>query len=170
MRTPHHPARLPSATSAARPFLRVRLSVHWHRTVLTRSLANGADPRLDDRLALLARRLRSRRVRRITARGIERVLADAEAPHVRWGSAAPFDSKAVAEARDQLRELAAALRAMESANPRGVAIAVLLLVDVQSPLYDGRVGHGLRHAAQTAIEALHDSSVAAGRSLNRADG
>ena len=95
--------------------------------------------------------LADRRRRKIAA-ALERVVADAE--RVRLTSAAPFDPLAVQEARYELAYLAAQLRNKRDANRNALDIAQWILTHWASPLYDGRRGHGLRHAARRAASAL----------------
>jgi hypothetical protein len=71
-----------------------------------------------------------------------------------WSSAAPFDAAAVHDARRDLETLAAELRSRDTVSARGVALAELLLIDYDSPLYGGAKADGLPEAARRAAEAL----------------
>jgi hypothetical protein len=130
------------------------ITVRWRERALTRSLADGADPAADERLTLRARALTARRERSRIACGIEHLVADAEDRHLYWSSAAPFDAAAVHDARRDLETLAAELRSRDAVSARGVALAELLLIDYDSPLYGGAKADGLPEAARRAVEAL----------------
>jgi hypothetical protein len=136
------------------PPLKLRVGALWRKQALTRSLADGADPSSDDRLALRARTLTSARERNAIACGIDNVVAAAEEPHYHWSSSAPFSGRAVIDSRKELNELAATLRASAAVRPRGVAQAELLLTDYDSPLYTALEGQPLRDAARAATAAL----------------
>jgi hypothetical protein len=105
----------------------------------------------------LKRRLeerRSSRARKRVARGIERLLADAEHPPAPISSSVPFDGDAVLAARPELEELAGALRCRGSVRASGVERAQWLLTDYDSPIFRPREADAIREAAQTALAAL----------------
>jgi len=62
--------------------LRVRLHTAVHDGELTRALAEGADPKASDELALRARRLTGEHNRRMLARSLRGVIAEAHDPPV----------------------------------------------------------------------------------------
>jgi hypothetical protein len=82
--------------------------------------------------------------------------------------ATPLEGVAVIAARDDLLELANALRFSPAVSAGGVAQAELLLTDYDSPLNRRGGGDALRHAACAAIDALEaDAVAAAGRGRHR---
>jgi hypothetical protein len=135
--------------------IRLRVGQRLHRWALTRALADGADPSSDGRLELRARSLTRASERRRVASGIEKVLVAAEDRQFRFSAAAPFDGAAVLQAHDELNALASDLRTDERVNPRGVALADVLLADTDSALYPPTDGQRLRAAVPAAIDALH---------------
>jgi hypothetical protein len=105
----------------------------------------------------LKHRLEARRrlrARSRVARGIEKLLADAEIPHSNISSSVPFDGWAVLGAREELVELAAALRYRDSVRESGLRQAEQLLTDYESPIYRPREEDELRDAARAALAAL----------------
>ena len=98
------------------------------------------------------RRLTSDRTRGRLAAGLERAVADAEAPRLRLSAAIPVQRRKVTGCRGELLELAERLRTPGPAYAQGIARAAGLLSDVDSPLYQS--GGDLRAAVETALLAL----------------
>jgi hypothetical protein len=129
--------------------LRVRLAAPR----LDARLAAGEDPIADAAVARRSTQLVSRRLRRRIARGVERLCSE---PDERPGftAAIPVDRRAVQIARPALEQLAAALRSRESVQPRGVALAQLLLTEPSSAVYQPANPDELYSAAREALLAL----------------
>ncbi|HYZ29724.1 MAG TPA: hypothetical protein VE570_11745 [Thermoleophilaceae bacterium] len=98
------------------------------------------------------RKLTKDRTRRRLAAGLERAVADADAPQLRLSAAIPVQRRKVTGCRDELLELAERLRTPGPAYAHGIARAAGLLTDVDSPLY--RSDGDLRAAVETALLAL----------------
>ena len=147
------------------PGLGVRSHVALHHAELDRDLADGAPAATSAAHAERARQLSSRHVRRGLAGCINGVLARAEHPP-HWHSAAlPVEAPAVLAARDELRDLRAALLDDGRGSVRGVALASVLLHDDHSPLYRASAGTTVSALARSATAALageSDDTLAAG--------
>jgi hypothetical protein len=116
-------------------------------------LGAGEDPCASAALARRAAQLVSRRARRRTAVGVERVcLERRERPG--FSAAVPIDGRAVEIARPALEQLARALRSRDSVEPCGVALTQLLLTDGASSLYRPAYPEALYEAAREALLAL----------------
>jgi hypothetical protein len=97
---------------------------------------------------------RSSRARKRVARGIERLLVDAGHPPAPISSSVAFDGDAVLGARQELEELAGALRCRASVRDSGLQHAESLLTDYDSPIYKPGEGDAVRDAARAALAAL----------------
>ena len=135
------------------------LSVFARRSDLDQRLAAGGDPRSDPALQLRAAQLCRVRTRRVIAARL-RGMIDA----ARNGSDGPLGVGRVARSEilaesDALTDLAVRLVATRPVNPMGVALAKVLVSDVDSPL---RVGAepGTLHAVVRLATAALDSSPA----------
>jgi hypothetical protein len=126
--------------------LLARLRALAGRIELDRRLAAGAWPDGSRELACRARTLTGWRARHAYADGLERIVAEAEAPPHRLGSAVPVDREEVLAARTELLRLAAALRAEPSPPVRAVAAASLLLTDGAGPVFNPYPPGTLREA------------------------
>jgi hypothetical protein len=129
--------------------VRVRLAA----SRLNARLAAGEPPWIDADLARRARQLSSMRARRGVAAGLERLWTRAAQPGIR-SAAIRFDPVAAHIARPALEQLAAALRARESVDPRGVILARQLLTEPDSALYRPSYAEELYEAAREALLAL----------------
>jgi hypothetical protein len=127
------------------------LVVCWCARELDRQLAAGVSPGASALLALRARRLTSRRVRRRTAAGLARVVRDAEASTRGFSAAIRPDRREVIAARTLLATIDRRLRGDEPVTAQGVALLESLLTDGTGPLYlptePGALGSRLRAAA-----------------------
>ena len=140
------------------PSLWLRIRVALKRLELDSAIANGADPRTTDALALRARQLTDSSTRTRLATGIENLFrlatmgpgSEATTSLVR----APFDRYRVAANRPELEELAGKLRRAGSHNVRGLAMASVLVEDPRSPLYAQTPGDQLKPAIQAASSAI----------------
>ena len=131
---------------------RDRAAAHVRSLTLDAELAAG-EPVTADRLrAVRAAMLVAPALRHQLARGWEDVLT-----HPSRGIIPVLRSEVLA-ARDEIHELAAALRMAGPVAPRGVAIANLLLTDGTGPLYSPAGGRG---PARTGPER-HPASAPAG--------
>lgn len=116
-------------------------------------IAAGEDPARDALLAHRARRLVSRRSRRRLVQGLERTLAPPP-DRPSFSSAVACNRQAVEVARQALEELAAALRARNRVQARGVVLVNRLLTDPCSALYHPAEADELYEAARQALLAL----------------
>jgi hypothetical protein len=134
-------------------------------SALLRARAWFARPRLDARVAAGERadgdRLLALRIAQLTSRRTRRRLADAidhaceradERPAI--SAAVPVDHAALGVARPALEQLADALRSRHEVQPRGVALAQLLLTEPGSPLHTPASPDELYEAARGALFAL----------------
>src|SRR5213592_4124237 len=117
------------------PPLALRLEVFLRRWTLDHRLAMGERADLDPALALRADQLMRWDTRRSLARSLRRSLQLAYEP-LRWGSSAPLDRRAVADARPLVDGLARRLTAPLPVGVRGVALISDMLADGGSPLYE----------------------------------
>jgi hypothetical protein len=136
----------------ARAGLSDRLRSRLRAWRLDQELARGADPLSDPALELRARRLLSPESRARIADTLEEVVSDACNP-LRPGAQVPLRGAGV-NARPELQALAAAVRAHDDCEARGVALARLLIVDGASPLYGPGSEPELVAAAGDAYRAL----------------
>jgi hypothetical protein len=139
-----------------RPRSPLGLVTWWVRARLDRELAAGADPAAEARRAYRARQLTEMRTRRRVARGIERVVSQAQRSWRGASSGVPLQRRAVLGARPVLLTLARALVTPGTVRARGVASALLLLTDGSGPLYFPADAHALTEAGLAAIAALED--------------
>jgi hypothetical protein len=116
-------------------------------------LARGEAPSGDDALDCRSAQLVSKRSRRQLARGLERAWS-AQPEHAVFSAAVWVNWRAVEIGRPALQQLAAALRSRESIQPRGAAIAHVLLTDGCSPLYRPTYREQLYEVAREALLAL----------------
>jgi hypothetical protein len=108
----------------------------------------------DEAMSTIAPAALWRRHRRLAlAKGLERVVAEAERPYVP-SAAVPVDRHAVRECRDSLLELAAAVREVDNARPADLLLVRRLLVDADGPLFRPASPAQLRAAAEFARDAL----------------
>jgi hypothetical protein len=112
----------------------------------------GCTDRIGWRATRRVRRLTKYRTRRRLAAGLERALADAQAPNPAPGSALPVQRDSVIACRPELIELIERLRAARPVYAQGVELAAELLRNSDSPLY--QPGGGLRAATDAALGAL----------------
>jgi hypothetical protein len=141
----------------ARAGLSGRLRSRLRAWRLDQELARGADPCSDPALELRARRLLSPETRTRIADTLEEVVRDACRP-LRPGAQVPLRGDGINAARPELQALAAALRAHDDPEARGVALARLLIVDGASPLYGAGSERELAAAAGDAYRALRHGS------------
>lgn len=120
---------------------------------LDRRIAAGEDPSSDLSLACRASQLVSRRARGRVACGLERSWSGLPELAV-WSAAVPVDRRAVEIARPALEGLARALRSRAAVEPRGVALARVLLTEPRSALYRPAYLEELYVVAREALFAL----------------
>jgi hypothetical protein len=122
------------------------------RTWLDRDLAAGRTG--SPALALRAEQLITPRSRRGLARGLSRLLADAEAARAPLTAVVAPCRGEVRAARPGLEALIARLRDGGAVGVQGVALVRLLLVDGASPAYVAGAPGALAGWARTALRAL----------------
>jgi hypothetical protein len=136
--------------------LPLRLRIWLRRDALTAALADGADPDASEELTLVARELIGARSRQRLAAGLDRVLRTTATRTVPWSATVPLNRGEIAEAREELAELAERLRASDPVPVYAVALAAMLVSDARSPLYAGANGGSLWALARTARLALDE--------------
>jgi hypothetical protein len=129
-------------------------------------LAAGEDALSDVVLACRARRLVSGRSRRSLARGLERAWSLPRG-HAVLSAAVAVDERAVEVARPALQQLAWALRSRAEVEPRGVAIARILLTEPCSALYRPAYRDELYELARAALFALRSGGDASTAPVRR---
>jgi hypothetical protein len=112
-----------------------RLAALVRAGALDRALSAGADPASSAPLAARAARLASPRNRRLLAEGLERLLRAAHGPQSRWWAVS--ERGHLIENAEQIRELAALLRADVPLYAHGIALLEQLLGDGTGPAYHG---------------------------------
>ena len=124
--------------------------------VLDRRLISGADPSREADLLARAKRVSSRRRRERLADGLERALAEAEAPPAGLAltAAAPLAREDVRGAKTLILDVARRLRSTEPVDPQGVLLVRRLLTDSASPLSSHSDDVSLRRALRQANAAL----------------
>jgi hypothetical protein len=138
----------------------VRLHTALHHDELDRDLATGVSPETSRDHELRAQQLLSHRVREQLAYDIDAILARAEHPPHWHSPVLPVQEAAVKAARTELLRLREALVDDARRSCRGVAMANLLLNDLDGPVYgpgDSSVT-ALAHAANAAFDADASSS------------
>jgi hypothetical protein len=128
--------------------------VHARAFTLDSELARGTAPEASTRLALRAQHLVQVRGRRELARGIRRVLAQAEQPDTFPRPPAPLCRDRVRAAAAELAALADRLLSPAPLPARGMAQARLLLTDGGGPLYRRSCGDDLRARVAEAVRSL----------------
>ena len=138
------------------PWTLVRVRV-WDRVLgslhslsLDAQLAAGESPATHRLRAVRAAMLVRPALRHQLARGYQDLL-------VRRHSAVPPRTSEVRAAHDEIEQLTAALRAEEPVDPRGVALAALLLTDAAGPLYSPGHPSSVRDEIRSALQLLQPS-------------
>ena len=121
---------------------------------MTQAVALLARPvgHVSRRAAWRLRKLTKDRTRRRVAAGLVRAVADANEPQPWISARIPVQRRKVIGSRDELLELAERLLAPGPVYAQGVALAVGLLSDGGSPLYQS--GGDLHSAVEEALLAL----------------
>jgi|RhiMethySRZTD1v2_1073278.scaffolds.fasta_scaffold376394_2 hypothetical protein len=137
----------------------LRLRVWWRRHGLTAALAEGADPEASADLTLIARDLIGMRARQRLAAAVDGLLRAATQRNVPWSPAVPINRREIAEAHDELAELAERLRAPRPVPAHAVARVAMLLSDGTGPLYRRTANWHAWDVVRTARLALDDPIV-----------
>jgi hypothetical protein len=137
--------------------LRERLAVLWRAHRLDTQLARGVPPETDAALALRAHTLGEPGMRKVLARGVQRVLDEARSAQRPSRARIPVRKAEVLAAADELEQLATRLRSPGLLASRGLATVHLLLSDGCGPLYFRGAAGELRAAVSRAVEALEPS-------------
>jgi hypothetical protein len=137
-----------------------RIVARLHAAKLDRDLAAGASPDSTAPLAIRAQALVRLSQRRDLARGLQRVLAEANQPardHSRWG-VVPVRRERVRDASAEFQALIDHLLAPCPLPARGLAQVRVLLSDGSGPLYYPGSPADLRSTVHKAVEALEPLS------------
>ena len=135
--------------------LRVRIRTALHRAELTRALAEGADLRTRDELALRAAQLTSDRSRRTLARTLRRTITEAHQPAMTRSRVVIISRTVVLDAQDAITATIERLGGSNPVRAEGTAIAERLLTNAdRSPLYNSSEPGTLRREIGVATEAL----------------
>jgi hypothetical protein len=113
----------------------LRMRVWWSKDRLTRELARGAHSVESRELALRAGQLTAMSTREVVAASIDDLLDEADRPTANISSQVPVNCTKVRAVRSDLAGLAARIRAPGPIRPQGMALVVLLLSDLEQPLY-----------------------------------
>jgi len=140
----------------------LRLKMLMRRWHLDHEIAAGRDCNETAELALRARQLGELRTRRKVSRSLRDLVDYVDHTGSRC-SAPPSVAQPMASrfGRAAVLELADRLETARSVAPRGVALAITLLNDGHSPLYDPRAGRSVTEAAREATELLRADGGAA---------
>src|SRR5271154_1696793 len=130
----------------------IHLKMFRSRWRLDREIAAGRDCRATDELALRARQLIQPRTRRKVARSLRDVVDYVEHTGSR-GLLSPAGAEPMASrfGRAAILELAERLERADQVDPRGVALAIMLVDDGLSPLFDPRCERTSSAAAREAV-------------------
>jgi hypothetical protein len=130
----------------------LRMRVWWAKDRLTRQLAAGAASVDSRALALRAGQLTARRTREVVAASIEELLEELDRPRPMLSSQVPLDVAKLRTASDQLSRLATLLREPRPLRPQGMALVMLLMTDVERPLFgigsDEELAGAIIHASE----------------------
>jgi hypothetical protein len=132
----------------------VRGLARLRATSLDRRLAAGEAPVSDRLLAARANLIVGRRSRRHLADDWEHLLATARGPVVPRSPRLPVRSSSILAAEREVDEIVAVIRQADRVNPRGIALARLLLTDGGGPLYNPRCSGALLPALRSVAGAL----------------
>jgi hypothetical protein len=130
------------------------MKVWWSRDRLTRELAQGAASVESRELALRAGQITAKQTREVVACSIDDLLERVEQPPPPLTAQIPLDRAKIRAVRRELAGLAARLRSSQRVHTRGMALVVLLLTDVERPLYGLGTAEELEHAIIEASERL----------------
>jgi hypothetical protein len=145
-----------TAPQSSAPSVWLRMRVRWRRWKLTRELAAGADPDACAELTIVARDLIGAPMRQRLADAIDHVLTVASRPRSPWTTKVALNRREILNARDDLAALAERLCDGAPTPVQGMAIAVLLLEDGRSPIYDWRAAKSVWSQVRAARERLDD--------------
>jgi len=135
--------------------LRLRLRTGVHRGKLTRALAEGADPRESDELALRAQKLTSDRSRKALARTLRRSIAEAYLPAHTRARVSIIDRRGVLDAESAIRAMVERLLGPRPVHAQGMAMLERILTNADSsPLYNRSRPGTLRQMIRAATAAL----------------
>jgi hypothetical protein len=135
--------------------LRLRLRTSVHRGKLTRVLAEGADPRESDELALRARQLTSERSRKALARTLRRSIAEAYLPARTRARVSIIDRRGVLNAESAITAMVERLLGPRPVQAQGMAMLERILTNADgSPLYNRSSPGALRQMIRAATAAL----------------
>jgi hypothetical protein len=132
--------------------LRFRVGLAWRASQLDRDLAAGGRPGSDELHASRALQLLSATYRQRIAQSLETVVRLS----ARRSSAAriPLQRAAIRDERHALLDLAARLLSPRPVSAQGVAIAVLLLSEPDSPLHEPAPPGAIEALAHAALDTL----------------
>jgi hypothetical protein len=131
-----------------------RLKAWLWAWALDRRLAAGTDPGTSKTLMVRAAKLASPRYRRSLAGALEAAARAADDEVAAFTAAVPLARVEVREACLVFAALVERLRWELPVEPRGVAMARMLLVDAASPLYGNGEPGQLERAVRAATDAL----------------
>lgn len=129
----------------------VRALARLNATTLDRRLAAGEAPSTDRVLAARADQITDPEKRSKLADDWEHLLRTAHQPIAPRSPRLPLQSAKVIAAEHHVRELVAMIRGPVGVDPRGIAIARLLLSDGTGPLYNPRRAGELVPTLQSAV-------------------
>jgi hypothetical protein len=134
------------------------MKVWWSKDALTRALAEGHDSTESRELALRAGQVTAKSTRAEVADSIEELLKQARRLRPVLSSQVPIDRPKVRAVKGELVELVSRLRSDEPVRAQGMARVMLLLTDVERPLYGIGTKVQLLHAIIDATDRLDPPS------------
>ncbi len=144
----------PAARRLRRPRPGLALSVWWRGAELDRRLAAGEDPRVDDALAMRARRLTTARSRRHLADGLAGAVRSAGNPSPGFTAAVRPRFEPAVEEGAVIASIERRMRAPGPVAAQAVALISLLLTDGNGPLYRPSDPEALGSQLRAAAAAL----------------
>lgn len=137
-----------------RPTLRDRAAAGLRADRIDRQLARGVSPDASVELALRAQTLTRTSNRRGLARGLQRVIEQADATTPTPQRGVPVRRSRVSAVVSDLRDLSRTLLAAGPVSVQGVAQIQVLLTTGWGPLYDRRNTEGLSRVLRRALRDL----------------
>jgi hypothetical protein len=149
----HQPDWIPATVNADAKWIRALARIR--ATSLDRRLAAGESAATDRLLAARAHQIVARQGRLRLADDWEHLLTRARQPNVPRSPRLPLQSTPILAAEHHVRKLIAVIREPAHVNPRGIALAHLLLTDGTGPIYNPRRSADLVAALHTATAGFH---------------
>jgi hypothetical protein len=143
------------AAGRERPSLALRARVATHRDLITRRLAEGAEPGSSAELELRAAQLTCERRRNQLLRSLRNIIKEAHDPGLHRSRVVLINRAAVLDAEDVINAMIARLSYAKPVRPEGMAIVERIITNADGDaLYDSVEPGTLRRLLLVATEAL----------------